>query len=499
MGRRALAVLTAIAAVALAACTSFAAPRATAVYIDVSESGNATVKIVYQDSASGNFSTYLPRFERWSHSVRSGGVVAIAVTNSSAYFYDIVTFTYTPGPGEGFAIAINYSFPFAALYAGNRGWFMSPLIGVSPPSSITVVITIENLGTVLSVTLNGAMTSYALEGRTLRVPVADARSAALGGLRVTVDFRPEGRIEETRMVEDAGGVRVSLEAAPFYRGLARRIAGVVAKSLPELREVFGFRPAEVGFKVFLPSMMDLSALGYVVGEDINAGGEGFVHLNLALVRFKEGFMEITIVHELVHKALGALGVPASQELRWFHEGVAQYASIKICEKLGIDVSDALSNLEQAVAIFRSGVARPSFVSPWNPAGNEAQYYAASYYIISELAQERGGLQYLQRVANEIRRRGGVKTNRELIEALSAAAGEDLAPLFSEWGFEVHAASKAPAIPRWAIVAAATIAAVAVAFSLAVILRRRERLRCPYCYAVVPKGAVLCPYCDFPLE
>jgi hypothetical protein len=245
--------------------------------------------------------------------------------------------------------------------------------------------------------------------------------------------------------------------------------------------------------------MDLSALGYVMGEDINAGGEGPIYLNLALLRFKEGYLETTVVHELVHKALGALGVPANRELRWFHEGVAQYVSVKICEKIGIDVSDAEASLESAARVFGSGLAKPGFVQRWTPSGDEGSYYAASYYVVATLAEERGGLGYIKRVASEIRRRGGVSSNQDLVEALSAAAGEDLAPRFRDWGFEVSE-TRVAAVPRLAAALAAAALAAAVAFSLLVILLwRRRGERCPYCYGEVPRGAAYCPYCGYPLR
>jgi hypothetical protein len=314
---------------------------------------------------------------------------------------------------------------------------------------------------------------------------------------LTVDFRPQNPPEETTIAESAGSASVRVKAAPYYRGLASTIASVVGRALPRIRELFGYSPSSVDFELFLPSRMDLSALGYVMGEDINAGGEGPIHLNLALVRFKEGYLETTVVHELVHKALGALGVPANSELRWFHEGVAQYVSIEVCGELGIDVSDMRESLENSTGIFSSGLVKPGFVQEWSPSGNEGYYYAASYYIVASIAKERGGLDYIRRLAEVVRNRGGVGSNQELVEAMSAAAGEDLTPRFREWGFEVQSA---PTVPRIAVALAAIALAAAVGFSLLVIVALRRRgSRCPYCYAEVPRDALYCPYCGYPLR
>ncbi len=190
-------------------------------------------------------------------------------------------------------------------------------------------------------------------------------------------------------------------------------------------------------------------------------------------------------------------MPANSELRWFHEGVAQYVSIEVCGELGIDVSDVRESLENSTGIFSSGLVKPGFVQEWSPSGNEGYYYAASYYIVASIAKERGGLDYIRRLAEVVRNRGGVGSNQELVEAMSAAAGEDLTPRFREWGFEVQSA---PTVPRIAVALAAIALAAAVGFSLLVIVALRRRgPRCPYCYAEVPRDALYCPYCGYPLR
>jgi hypothetical protein len=486
----------AVLILALISRAAGAAPSSLTYYINVAASGNATVVMVFASNGSGAFYTYVPRFEPWSVTVWRGAIAGKRVENSSAYFYYNATFEYLVDETGAFGMNISFRFPFASLYAGERGWFMTPLLGAPPGTTVTVVVTIEGLGSVLDVSLDNAMVRYSLDGNTLKVQRISLRP---GGSRVTVDYRLARPVEETTMELDANVTLVRVRAAPYYKGLARAVAGVVGKAVPYLRDIFGYSPSSVDFELFLPTRMDLSALGYVMGEDINAGGEGPIHLNLALLRFKEGYLETTVVHELVHKALGALGVPANRELRWFHEGVAQYVSVKICEKIGIDVSDAEASLESAARVFGSGLAKPGFVQRWTPSGDEGSYYAASYYVVATLAEERGGLSYIKRVASEIRRRGGVSNNQDLVEALSAAAGEDLAPRFRDWGFEVSE-TRVAAVPRLAAALAAAALAAAVAFSLLVILLwRRRGERCPYCYGEVPRGAAYCPYCGYPLR
>ena len=492
--KTALAASLALLLLALASYSAAASPSSLTYLVKVAADGNASVVMVYSSNTNGTFYTFVPRFERWNVTVWKGYVISERVANTSAYFYYNATFEYFADASGMFGMNISFRFPFASLYASGRGWFMTPLLGAPPNTIVTVLVAIEGLGKILDVSLSGVPVAYSLENGTLKVSVV---SLSPEGARLTVDFMPQTPPEETTIVENAGSASVRVKAAPYYRGLASTIAGVVGRALPRIRELFGYSPSTVDFELFLPSRMDLSALGYVMGEDINAGGEGPIHLNLALVRFKEGYLETTVVHELVHKALGALGVPANRELRWFHEGVAQYVSIEVCGELGVDVSDMRETLENTTGIFSSGLAKPGFVQEWSPSGNEGYYYAASYYIVASIAKERGGLDYIRKLAEVLRNKGGVSSNQELVEAISAAAGEDLSPRFREWGFEVQ---NAPAVPRFAVALAAVALAAAVGFSILVIVALRRRgPRCPYCYAEVPRDALYCPYCGYPLR
>lgn len=478
-------VLTAVASLALASPTLTCDVR-------VGVSGNASVTMLYRSDSGSVFHTLLPRFKQWNYSVRSGRLLKPPINElSGAYFYYNTTFKYEVGETGVFELSITFDFPFASLYAGDRGWFMTPLFGAPHGTSVEVVVTVEGLGSVTEVSLNGVPITYRREGDTVRVrfPASGSR-----GDRVTIDYKPSPRPAEKVFEEDVGGVTVRVRAAPQYGGLSRKIAGVVRRALPYLKEVFLFSPTEVEFIFFLPRRMEFGPLGYVIGEDINAGGVGPIYLNLALVRFKEGYMETTIVHELIHMALGSLRVPANRELRWFHEGVAQYASLKICTLINVNVWDIEESLNRSASRFHSGLTKPGFVQWWDP-GDEGAYYAASYYIVSTLASRYGGLMFLWSVSEKLRERGGVSTNIRLVAVLSEAAGEDLTPLFSEWGFRVGYLDP---LAAFAPVVAAVVLAAAVTLSLAVLLKRRGQ-RCPYCCAAVPSSCAVCPCCGYLLR
>ncbi|MEM2920991.1 MAG: hypothetical protein QXF26_01585, partial [Candidatus Bathyarchaeia archaeon] len=103
-------------------------------------------------------------------------------------------------------------------------------------------------------------------------------------------------------------------------------------------------------------------------------GKGPINVNLALIRFKPGYLEQVVLHEYVHLALGEIGVEATDRLRWFHEGVAEYISGEVCKLLDIetDVDDHIVNYENYVEIYGEDI---SFVEDWK---NEQLYYSLAY-------------------------------------------------------------------------------------------------------------------------
>ena len=50
-----------------------------------------------------------------------------------------------------------------------------------------------------------------------------------------------------------------------------------------------------------------------------------------------------------------------------------------------------------------------------------------------MADKRGGLSFIRKLVDVIKRRGGIESNKDVIEAFSEAAGEDLSVFFGKMG------------------------------------------------------------------
>jgi len=402
------------------------------VYIDVEDNGNATVTIVFRAAGRASFSFTLPKFENYSV-CSSYGNYRIEDKPSSAYFYYNSTLELAPGDNGTSTLSVCYKFPYASLLSDNQGWFMSPMLVASPPVEIEVSVRIPNLA---SVTLESPR-MIRLEGAGYRVYRLSPGAQQLIPGRVVIEYRTAGLVQ-TANFSRTGEAVLTVVSPVYYRSLSEKILDVASKAYERLRNLTGVTADQVTFELYLPmeSMGGISALGFVMGEDINAGGRGPIMLNLALIRYAPGYLETTVIHEMVHVFLGKAGVEANAQTRWFHEGLAQYLSIVVAQEIGVDVSDyaeELLNASSALYEYTSG--NFSFIQIWPADPNlVGDAYLASFYIVYNVSSSFGGENYIARLFAAIRSRGSVKTTNDIVSVMSAAAGSNLAPLFRRFGF-----------------------------------------------------------------
>jgi hypothetical protein len=399
-------------------------------YIDVSSDGNATVKIAIQYKGRATFFMTLPKFQPVYLCNETGiGKLNIQNETSSAYFYYNSTITINDdNPGR---LVLCYSFPSAVLMAGTRGWFMSPLLW----TNFDKVSVYVSLPMAKKITYESPV-STSISGN-YRVYTLSAGIPQDIGNRVTIEFDLKENVKENILQEKTPQTIITVKYPVFYRNIAENTLKTAIKSIQYLNNLTGVTPRNVTLVFYLPEkkMGGIYALGFVLGEDVNAGGKGPIYLNLALTRYAPGYMETTIIHELVHVYLGMVGVEANDATRWFHEGMAQYLSIKIAEAIGINVSEYkndMYNSSKALYYYTGG--KFGFIQKWpSDDVSEQEAYLASFYIIANISDSYGGLSYAQRVFSELRKHP-VSTSSDIVIVLSQAAGRNLAPFFRSLGF-----------------------------------------------------------------
>lgn len=403
------------------------------IYIDVREDGNATVYYNITGFGATRFWIFLPKNETIVGRTFKGSFSIVNHT-SSYYFYYNSTINVTPGDDNTYSFQLSYKFPFASIMADYNGWFMSPALIAEPDIEMTVYVKIPNLKRITLEepkhigTKNGYLV-YVLQGQLY---------SQLGG-RIIIEYNMTIPAPVKTYSKKFDGTVVKIEYPIYYLSFAEKTVNIAGEALKYYIDIFSIKPQELEFRFYLPkqAMGGIGTLGFVRGSDINVGGEGPIQLNLALMRYAPGYHETTILHEMVHMFLGKLNVEANDNVRWFHEGMAEYISLHVAEKMGINVKDILEDLDKlSKTLYDQLGGRIGFVENWPNSNDilEPQAYLASYYIIKTLADQYGGIEYIKRVCKAIKDHGGIRSTQDIVDVLSEAAGKDLSGLFSKWGF-----------------------------------------------------------------
>ncbi|MEZ0346644.1 MAG: hypothetical protein ABWK01_08850 [Infirmifilum sp.] len=411
--------------------------------INVDENGNATVKISFKVTGRSSMYFTLPRFENYTI-CEAYGSYYITNSPSSAYFYYNSSITLIPGENGTSILSLCYNFPYASLLAGKQGWFMTPMLVASPPIPVEVFVRIPGLE---KVSLESP-TSTGIDKNGYRMYVVKPNSPSLIPGRVVIEYTTIIPISPVNYTRNIGNTSLIIESPPYYKKLSERVLEVSSRAYQNLTTLIGVSLPSIIFEFYLPkqSLGGISTLGFIMGEDVNAGGKGPIMLNLGLIRYAPGYLETTVIHEMVHAFLGKAGVEANDETRWFHEGLAQYLSLNIAEGLGYNVSDLraeLLNASESLYSYTGG--NFSFIQHW-PQDPEmvGDAYLASFFIINNLTSTFGGKVYLEKVFTALKNYGKVTSNDDIVYVLSTAAGKNLAPLFRGWGFRNIRDWQAPA-------------------------------------------------------
>ncbi|MFB0567335.1 MAG: hypothetical protein ACETVM_01960, partial [Candidatus Bathyarchaeia archaeon] len=206
----------------------------------------------------------------------------------------------------------------------------------------------------------------------------------------------------------------------------------------DFTDLFNVTLEDIDVQFFIPDFETLLSVGGYVPFTGQTMGE--ININIFFVRAVNGTIQAIALHELVHHFLWKVGLSPDIFL-WFHEGAAQFVSIETVDDLGYEGAVIeRDKLEQGASqlILQTGE-NFGFLQEWTPDSQPldvSSYYVASYYVISRLAEEYGGLDFYKQFFKLIQG-PKIETNDELAFHLSFAANASVDLKLEQWGFNIH--------------------------------------------------------------
>lgn len=410
----------------------------------VDNDGFTNVEIDFSSTAqSGSSWVFVPKFQNWTHTWSGGQITQsqsvstdqVLGFNQDLYFYQAFEFSYQTTQGF-FNMTIRFDFDNGALIIEPRGIFYSPQIGFQPDSDGQAEISFPSSFTVdpsLALVI-GSTGSYAVTSAQSNHVLTNLQENVA---RVQVEFNTQSTPELTQL-RSADNHTFTFNSAIRYQSYAQEILTFYDKIYSNFTSLFNVTLDNVVLQWFLPDFESLLVVGgfvpVVAGERL-----GEININVVFIRAVNGTSEVIAAHELVHRFLGRAGVSPNDFL-WFHEGMAQYESLRITTALGYPgATQERDNLEQGASelIKMLGQENFEFLETWTPSEsppNIGNYYIAAYYVASRLEQKYGSNFYAQ----FFRQINGVTVDNLDILALymSKAANASVAMTLQDWGFTV---------------------------------------------------------------
>jgi len=411
----------------------------------VDNNGTTNVLVNYESTGEGSSWVFVPRFSKCSNVTLAGRILQYNLVDTKDavgvdyYFYQVFNFSYTSV--GSFRMKIEFNMSVGAFIIEPRGMFFSPQIGFKEGSNGEANV---SLPSDYEIDRNKALAIGQWNYRPKKVD----RNYALFDLpenllRLQIEFSTS--LTEPDLVKLQQG-NFTFDAVKRYESYANETLNFYNAVYSGLVDLFNVTLQNINTKFFIPDFYTfLSIGGYVpfTSEEI-----GDIHLNIFFERTVKGVLEVIALHELIHQFLWKTGL-SPDEFLWFHEGMAQYVSIEVVDGLGYEgAATERERLEEAASqLIMSRGERFYFLQNWSPEytpTNIGVYYAASYYVVSRLAEKYDGLEYYARFFKTIRETR-IKNIDDLTYHLSLAANETVAPMLTKWGFDVADLYISPAL------------------------------------------------------
>jgi len=436
----------------------------------VNQEGATTILINFQSDSSGSSWVIVPNDWNPPPNVISGTITQSSlvdtqdVVGESEYFYLAYKFTYRSSGTSGiFNMTITFNMDTGGLIIDKRGIFFSPLIGFNYPSSSGTAEV--NFDSRLTVNSNNAI---AIGNADYQPSSVTAHRAVFNLyenlLRLQIEFTTN--LSTQYVTLQTVNKTFSFNTATRYETYASSILNLYDRIYSNYTRLFNVTlTPPVGVQFFLPNFDEFLSVGGFT--PFSTAGAGKININIFFIRAVNGTIEVIAAHELVHHFLIKSGLSPNNFL-WFHEGMAQYVSVNVVEALGYEgATQEKDRLEQSASqlIQLYGEGNLGFVQIWNPSASPANvgnYYLVSYYVVSRLGQDYGGLEYYQHFFELIH---GVKVDNIDILALylSRAANASVALTLQDWGFNIIDLYTSPEIREKIVETQRAIAAVSPMF------------------------------------
>jgi len=353
------------------------------------------------------------------------------------YFYQAFTFSYKST--NSFSVKVQFDFDNGALMIDNRGIFFSPQIGYKK-SGVTSAKAEVLFDSHLTVNQNKAIVVGARSYTWTEVGAQRALFNLPSNedlLRIQVEFTTSLSAPSTTLTSQN---QVFTFTSPNrYANDASSILNLYDRLYNNYTRLFNVTLIPpVGVQFFLPSFEEFLSVGGFT--PFTEAGAGKININIFFIRTVNGTIEVIAAHELVHHFLIKAWLSPNDFL-WFHEGMAEYVSVTLVEKLGYEgAKQEKDNLEQGASQLIQLLRGENFdfLQDWSPSVsplNVGNYYVASYYVVSRLAQDYGGLDYYKRFF-ELIKGADVDDIDVLALYLSRAANASVAFTLQDWGFSV---------------------------------------------------------------
>jgi len=411
----------------------------------VNTEGLTSVEVNFSSTdTSGSSWVIVPKFSSWNYTFTpSGSTFQSEVVPTSEvglvdlYFYQAFTFSYRST--SSFSMKVQFNFENGALIIEDRGIFFSPQIGyqnVGATSGKAEVLFDSHL----TVNQNKARAIGTRFYTWTEIGPHRVLFNLPGNedlIRLQVEFTTSLSTQQTTLTSKN---KVFTFTSPNrYVDEASNTLNLYDRLYNNYTRLFNVTlTPPIGVQFFLPSFEEFISLGGFT--PFTEAGAGKININIFFIRTVNGTIEVIAAHELVHHFLIKAGLSPNDFL-WFHEGMAQYVSVTLVEKLGYEgAKEEKDRLEQSASnlIQMLGGENFGFLQDWSPSAsptNIGNYYVAAYYVVSLLAQDYGGLDFYERFFERIH---GVRVDNidTFTLYLSKAANADLALTLYGWGFNV---------------------------------------------------------------